>query len=79
MVSGEIKNDESEAILFEVQKLWEETSFNETDLIEYDSGWVIENKHRRRTLDDPEGYLLSSEEEELNALIHRIKKPGRVL
>ena len=24
MVSGEIKNDESEAILFEVQKLWEE-------------------------------------------------------
>ena len=75
MVSGEIKNDESEAILFEVQKaLGRKPPFNETDLIEYDSGWVIENKHRRRTLDDPEGYLLSSEEKELNALIHRIKK-----
>jgi len=75
-LSGDLpRNEEWEAVEFDMQrKLGRKPPFNEIDLIEYDSGGVIENRHRRRTLDDPEGYLLSGEEKELNALINRIKK-----
>lgn len=75
-ISGALpKNEEWEAVEFDMQKaLGRKPPFNESDLIEYDSGGVIENKHRRRTLEEPDGYLMTSEDKELNALINRIRK-----